>query len=188
MRLLELFCGTKSVSKQFNKHDFKTYSIDIMKKFKPTELVNIMDFNYKKFKPYYFDVIWASPPCTEYSIAKTIGKRDIKTANSFVKKTIKIINYLKPKYWFIENPRTGLLKEQIFMHNLPFFDVDYCMYGFPNKKPTRIWSNLKMNYEPPKLCNHTEKHKISTQDISRLEDRYKLPPKLINSFLNNIFN
>ena len=44
MRLLELFCGTKSVSKQFNKHGFKTYSIDIMKKFEPSFYYKINHF------------------------------------------------------------------------------------------------------------------------------------------------
>ena len=50
------------------------------------------------------------------------------------------------------------------MKNLPYIDVDYCAYGFPNKKPTRIWTNLKMNAEQPKLCAHKgEKHKINTE-------------------------
>ena len=56
----------------------------------------------------YFDVIWSSPPCTEYSKAKTTGIRKIEYANSIVLKTIEIINYLNPKSFIIENPRTGL--------------------------------------------------------------------------------
>lgn len=186
MKLLELFCGTKWVWKQFNKHGFKTYSIDILKKYWPSETIDILNFDYKKFKPYYFDVIWASPPCTEYWIAKTRGVRDFKTADWFVKRTIKIINYLKPKIWFIENPRTGYLKDRIFMKNLPYIDVDYCMYGFKNKKPTRIWTNLKMTEPKNKLCNHTEKHELWTQRITNINDRYRLPPRLINDFLYNI--
>ena len=31
----------------------------------------------------------------------------------------------------IENPQTGLLKEQIFMSGLPYVDIDYCKYGMP---------------------------------------------------------
>lgn len=185
MKLLELFCGTKSVSKVFNKFNFKTYSIDIMKKYEPTEIINILDFNYKKFKPGYFHVIWASPPCTEYSIAKTRAPRDIKTANKFVKKTLKIINYLKPLYWFIENPRTGYLKEQPFIKHLPFIDVDYCAYGFPYKKPTRIWTNLITNHIKPKLCEHKNNHKTNVQSLS-LDEKYRIPPKLIKDLLNNI--
>jgi len=38
----------------------------------------------------------------------------------------KIIDYLKPKYYFIENPQTGKMKEYI---TRPFYDVDYCMYS-----------------------------------------------------------
>lgn len=188
MRLLELFCGTKSISKVFNKRGFKTYSLDILKKYEPDEIANILDFNYKKFKPHYFNVIWASPPCTEYSIAKTRGVRNIKQANKFVKRTLKIIEYLKPDFYFIENPRTGYLKEQPFMKNLKYFDVDYCRYGFKNKKPTRIWSNLIFNNPINKLCNHKGSHELSTQDITSLNDRYKIPRLLVIDILKNIIN
>ena len=38
---------------------------------------NIMDWDYKVYPPKHFEVISASPPCTEYSIAKTTAVRDI---------------------------------------------------------------------------------------------------------------
>jgi site-specific DNA-cytosine methylase len=34
----------------------------------------------------YLDVIWASPPCTEYSRALTTRERDIEGANEIVEK------------------------------------------------------------------------------------------------------
>ena len=80
-------------------------------------------------------------------------------------KTREIINYFKPTYYWIENPQSGRMKE--YINDLSFFDVDYCMYGFPYQKRTRFWTNITgFN---PKLCNkdcgnivpNTKRHKKS---------------------------
>ena len=47
-----------------------------------------------------------------------------------------------PQHWVIESLQTGLLKKQCFMSELRFVDVDYCKYGMPCRKRTRLWSNL----------------------------------------------
>ena len=119
--LLELFSGTKSVGKVAETLGFKVVSLDL----KNADInINILDWDYKIYQPKHFDVIWSSPPCTEYSIAKTTGIRNIEYANRIVLKTIEIIEYLKPKYYIIENPQTGLLKKQSFMFNIPYTDID----------------------------------------------------------------
>ena len=116
-KLLELFSGTGSVGKVAKDLGFEVISLDL----KNANInIDILQFNYRIYPVDYFDVIWSSPPCTEYSKAKTTGIRKIEYANSIVLKTIEIINYLNPKYFIIENPQTGLLKEQPFMYNLPY--------------------------------------------------------------------
>ena len=37
------------------------------------------------------------------------------------------------------------------MWDLAFYDVDYCKYGMPYRKRTRLWSNLQ-NWKPKPLC------------------------------------
>ena len=111
-----------------------------------------LEWDYKQFDRNHFDFIWSSPPCTEYSRAKTTGIRNIEYANSIVSKTIEIIKYVNPKYFVIENPQTGLLKNQEFMNEFDFEDVDYCKYGFSYRKRTRLWNNIT-KWKPRDLCN-----------------------------------
>lgn len=171
MKILELFSGTGSVGKIAKEKGWEVVSVDI-RAYKyhepPTHLIDILKFDYKKYKN--FDIIWASPPCTYFSalikpwIGREKGKKgnkyiyteelfalDFKKGIEWVKKVLEIINFFNPKYWYIENPETGTLKNQDFMLDLPSYTVDYCRYcDWGYRKRTRIWTN-KLNFSP-KLC------------------------------------
>ena len=149
MKLLELFSGTGSIGKVARKLHWYVVSLDL----KDADInCDILDWDYKQYPRGYYDFIWASPPCTEYSIAKQTGVRKLDKANKIVLRTLEIIDYFKPSVWFIENPQTGLLKKQVFMEGLSYKDIDYCKYGMPYRKRTRLWNNLE-NWKPRKLCN-----------------------------------
>ena len=147
--LLELFSGTHSVGKVAETMGYEVVSVD--KDMKATFKCDIMDWDYEQYPNKYFDVIWASPPCTEYSRALTTRERDIEGANVIVQKTLDILTYFEPKYWLIENPQTGLLKNQVIMWGLPYTDIDYCKYGMQYRKRTRIWNNV-VGWVPKPLC------------------------------------
>jgi len=163
-RLLELFCGTKSVGKVFQNDGYEVISLDYNKKFDATHTEDILTWDYKKYPSDYFSVIWASPDCVTWSLA-TGGKYRTKEniyglnnqyqdkaniGSNMVLKVIEIIKYFKPKSWFIENPR-GLLKWfpplQDFINEcngnmLLVYYANYNNWGFP--KATNIWSNLPL--------------------------------------------
>ena len=53
-----------------------------------------------------FDIVVASPPCTEYSAAKTTGvRKEEELADPLVKKALEIIQYFSPPVWWLETPR-----------------------------------------------------------------------------------
>ena len=225
MKLLELFSGTKSVGKVAEKLGYEVISLDL----KDADInCDILGWDYTIYPVGYFDVIWASPPCNTFSNMRKcrIGKHgytekslqdDIDNIGlPIVRKTEEVIDYFNPKYYFIENPQTGRMKEYI---SKPYYDVDYCKYSdWGYKKRTRIWTNILRFV--PKTCrrdcenmvgtrhriniakNHfvkdgdkivavctkdlREKYKgverIQSMKISNsLEDRYRIPPKLIES-------
>ena len=188
-KILELFSGTKSVSKVAEQLGFDVISLDL----RNADInCDILHWDYTCFAPGEFYFIWASPPCTEYSRAKTVGVRNIEHANSIVLKTLEIISYFNPTYWVIENPQTGLLKHQYFMSDLPYNDVDYCKYGMPYRKRTRLWNNIP-NFTPLPLCNKDCNSMIGNRHISTgqhdsntTRDLYAIPRQLIFNIFQNI--
>ena len=163
-RLLELFSGTGSVGKAFK--GWEIVSLDLDKKSKATITSDILQWDYTVFPRGHFDCIWASPPCTQYSICRTTAKtpRNLDLADSRVRRTLEIIAYFNPEVWWVENPFTGLLKGREVVQGLPYLVVDYCMYGSPYKKRTLFLTNVSW---PLKLCDKSHcvdgRHSMSAQ-------------------------
>jgi hypothetical protein len=149
--MLELFSGTGSVGDVAKERGWEVVSLDMDAKSNADIKMNVLDWSYKDWLPGQFDFIWASPPCTEYSIAKTVGTRDIANSNIVVQRTLDIINWFDPEYHVIENPQTGKLKHQPMMQNIIYDDIDYCRYGMPYRKRTRLWNNVH-TWKPRPLC------------------------------------
>lgn len=137
---------------------FKVHSVDIHPKYNPTTTTDILKWDYKQDLADFLasvgpnDVVWvhASPPCTEFSLAKTTAPRDLPLADSLVKRTLRIIKFCKqladrgqPFYWTLENP-VGLLRTRPYMQRLlPYRNTtSYCKWGKPFRKDTDIWTNV----------------------------------------------
>ncbi|MEE1071435.1 MAG: DNA cytosine methyltransferase [Cellulosilyticum sp.] len=166
MKVLELFAGTRSIGKVFEKRGHEVFSIDWGEEFENIDWrvdiskVTAQDILDRFGQP---DVIWASPDCTSYSVAGISHHRvkNSETGNldpisdyaKFCDETnahvVELIKELNPKYWFIENPRGGMRK-MAFMQDLPRYTVTYCQYGDTRMKPTDLWTNHpNPQFKPP---------------------------------------
>ena len=164
---IDLCCGSKSFSKTMKRlFPFRTvYTVDIDRSCDATFVGNVLDWDYKNILPrdqHNVTHLWASPPCTQYSIMRSTGPpRDIEGANRIVQRVLEIVQYYNTDcfgharesfLWYIENPIGSLLKRQTFMEGLPFYDVSYCAYesDWGMRKGTRIWTN-KRGFTP-RVC------------------------------------
>ena len=165
-------------------------------------VVNILDFDVSKV-PFVPDIIWASPPCTTFSVA-SIGHHWAGGAKAYIPKTesaiigkaiavktVEIIRHFNPRFFFIENPR-GLLRKMDFMQDMVRHTVTYCQYGDNRMKPTDIWTN-NLNWNPRPVCRNGDACHVAaprgartgTQGLKGAYDRSKIPDQLCQEILQS---
>lgn len=181
MKVLELFSGTHSIGKVCKKLNYEVVSLDRDLGDTHDDYVSdnhikedLLTWDYKQFDIGEFDIITASPVCLWWSNlrgswvnrkCKSIHPTEVITrehiqedidryGKPMVDKVFEIIEYFKPKYWWVENPQTGKMKHYIaekYPQYNTYYDVDYCKYSdWGYQKRTRFWTNIK-DFEP-KIC------------------------------------
>jgi hypothetical protein len=200
-KVLELFAGTRSISKAFEARGHETFCIEWSKDFENINMyadimtITAQDIIANFGKP---DVIWASPDCTTFSIAAIshhrrknpeTGNLDpvsdyAKYCDNVDKHVLELIEELQPRYWFIENPRGGMRKME-WMRGLPRYTVTYCQYGDNRMKPTDIWTNHPAPRFKPMCKNGDTCHekaprgsRTGTQGLRGSKERSIIPQAL----------
>ena len=199
MKVLELFAGTRSISRAFATRGHETFSVDWSRDFPDIDLyADISTLTASEILERFGrpDVIWASPDCTTYSLMAVSSHRERLKDGTLAPKTdyarfcdrcnarvIRLIRELAPKCFFIENP-VGCLCKMPFMQGIPKHLVTYCQYGDTRQKPTHIFTD----YPEPgfKSCKRGDKcheaaprgAKTGTQGIKGRIDRARIPALL----------
>ena len=202
MKVLELFAGSRSVGKIAESLGMEVFSSDLIEFEGIHYPISILDFDVTKV-PFQPDIIWASPPCTGFSVAAIghhwsggkgayIPKTETaKLGIELVKKTLEIINYFQPTFWFMENPR-GVLRKLDVVKGLNKQSVTYCQYGDERMKPTDIWTNSIM-WTPKPMCKNGDPCHVAaprgsrtgTQGRANAYERSKIPADLCFEILKS---
>lgn len=202
MKILELFAGTRSVSKAFEARGHETFTVEWNKDFENISLyADISKLTVERILTLcggYPDVIWASPDCTTYSVMAISKHRrknpetgNLDPVTEYAKfcddtnrHVVELIRELSPRFYFIENPMGGLRKMD-FMQGIPRYTVTYCQYGERRQKPTDIFTNHpNPQFKPPckrgAPCHEAAPRgsNTGTQKIKGAKDRSKIPQQL----------
>ena len=134
---------------------------------------------------------------TRYSILNNPEKVKIQRELhvDILEKTLEIINHYNPRYYFIENP-FGYMKYYL-EGRVDYINLcTYCQYGFPYRKPTNIFSNIKLDLKTCKIgqgCHSNnlytrgKQNKISEKSIvNNYYDRSKVPEELCEEIIRRI--
>lgn len=205
MIVFDFFSGTGSSTQAFEDAGHTVYRFELDEKFTATENVDIMKLNAKYLIEKYGqpDFIWASPPCTAFSVASigyhwTGGKRAYEPKTEFasysqklVAHTVQLIKDLNPtKGWLMENPR-GVLRKLPVVANLPRNTVTYCQYGDTKMKPTDLWGVVP-DWKPKPMCKNGEPCHVAaprgartgTQGLKGAKERSMVPYSLGKEILD----
>jgi hypothetical protein len=210
-KALVLFKGTGSIDRSLEAAGFHVDSLDIEPKYGATWTCDILEWEaWRDMTPGMYDFIWASPPCVQYSTARTTAKtpRNFALADRIVQRALDIIFELAPLGWLLENPQTGYLRTRDVIVGLPFRDLCYCRYSdgvnHTYRKCTRLWGVLpglipRPLCTPSNLCElskATGKHPATAQRFEKkqngtyytLETLYSMPKALADDIATAAWN
>ena len=208
MKLLELFSGSRSIGKVAEARGHEVFSVDNVAYPNTNWVGDILDWDYRLNEMnvgeldevYIPDVLWASPPCTDFSVAcigkKWVSGHEFKPKDQsllgikILEKTLEIIEFYLEKnpnlIWYIENPRGKMRKAPHFKEmNHIRHTLTYCQYGDTRMKPTDIWTNDNKWIPKPMCKNGDPCHESAprgsqtgTQGLKGNHNRSKIPNDL----------
>jgi len=169
MKMLDLFSGLGGASQPFLDHDWEVLRVEnnpLLSEVPYTTMMNIMHYDFLLLKEADgIDLIWASPPCLEFSNAFSAPKptarregKEFEADLSLMLKAKEIIDFAKPNYWVIENV-VGAIKD--FTPHL----------GAPRQiiGPFVLWGNFPYLIVPDDFAHS-----------KRLSDRHSANPLRVN--------
>ncbi|MGL4768836.1 MAG: C5 methylase (MAV1virus-like) protein [Mycoplasmoidaceae bacterium] len=107
-----------------------------------------------------------------------------KLGKKCINNTVKLIKTYKPRYWYIENPKSSLVWKYITLNKKDFYNpktqyfnlASYGKYGFLIRKDTYFLSNIKMDllFGKIKPIYHIELERVDESEVLDFKSRKKM--------------
>lgn len=97
MRMLDLFSGSGSASRAAAVRGWDVVRVDNAEGTAHDVRADLATWETSE----WFDLVWASPPCTQLSTASRV--RDVEAGLVLVDAAIRIIRSVRPRWWVLEN-------------------------------------------------------------------------------------
>ena len=212
MKVLELFSGTGSVGKVARERGHEVVSIENDPCFEATYCEDILTFDFSQLETP--DFIWASPPCTTFTLMIHFHKPLIRgndgaaltdkarEGDALLHKTIDIVTYFRDKnphlLFVIENPR-AYMRKQPCLQDFKRATTSYNHFGFPYMKATDFFSNFEISLPRAKRMktdqviaqgtNRPERvamSRLTGENIAVKKHLGRIPPLLVDTILQQV--
>lgn len=166
MRVLDLFAGTGSSTAAFEAHGHTVVRVELDPQHEATLHADVRALTADGVRDLCGgtpDFVWASPPCTTFSVASIghhwaqggvapVPKTEAAVeGQQLVQATLDLIQALGVRHWLMENPR-GMLRKLPVVRALNRWTVTYCQYGDERQKPTDLWGVMPRTWLPFPPC------------------------------------
>ena len=131
--MIDLFSGLGGASQAMKERGWEVIRIDINPQFRPDLCIDVRDF-LKCWDGRNPDLLWASPPCDEFSRAEKPWyeeDRPSRESLELVKVVFDIVREVNPRFWILENVRGA----QKWLGRAPYHCGAFYLWGyFPFQK------------------------------------------------------
>jgi len=183
-RMLDLCSGFGGASEAFAKHpQWEVTRIEKLPAFTDvphTTLADILTWE----PPGFYDLVWASPPCREFSNSYEAPRARAERRNEeyvpsmeLVDRCLALISEIQPKNWVLEN----------VFGAIPFFK-DEPMLGEPRQcvSSFAFWGNFPLLHLPPYWSHSKATGDTWSNDPLRAQRRAMIPPEISQALLQAV--
>jgi hypothetical protein len=195
--VLDLFAGTGSSTQAFTDAGCRVVSVEMDLKHQADHYCDVSLLTVADLKWMCGGVpsfVWASPPCTAFSVASLGhhwggGFRAYQPKTLMARKSIALVQHLvglieelAPPFWLMENP-LGVMRKLASVQHLQRWTVTYCQYGDERQKRTDLWGKMPTSWSPKPQCKRGDPchiaapagSKTGTQGRSGAVERSRVP-------------